>query len=170
MILRRARDLRLRSRRCHRSRVREIAIVVGLRERDLRLRRWHFRDINELNAVNDLVFAMNDTLNSEDAVGSRTPTKAYLDLSVAGDTPRRVVIELASAALPKTTENFRRLCQEKGGEGGLGYESTLVYKIEKTVGLCLGDVVSNDGTGGRCYPSFGTYASPYSFEDEGFLI
>ena len=78
---------------------------------------------------------MNDTLNSEDAVGSRTPTKAYLDLSVAGDTPRRVVIELASAALPKTTENFRQLCQLKGGEGGLGYESTLVYKIEKTVGL-----------------------------------
>ncbi len=133
--------------------------------------RWHFRDVNELDAVNDLVFDMNETLKSEDYVGgSIIPTEAYLDLSVAGDTPRRVTIELASAALPKTTENFRLLCQEKAEETGLGYESTLVYKIEKTVGLCMGDVVSNDGTAGRCHPTFGTYASPYSFEDEGFLI
>ena len=134
--------------------------------------RWHFRNVDELNDVNDLVFRMNETLknNNDDVV---VPTEAYLDLSVAGDTPRRVTIELASAALPKTTENFRLLCQARKGEKeeqGIGYESTLVYKIEKTVGLCLGDVVSNDGTGGRCHPKFGTYASPYSFEDEGFLI
>ena len=130
--------------------------------------RWHFRNVDELNEVNDLVFGMNESLDVS------IPTEAYLDLSVAGDsnytTPRRVIIELASAALPKTTENFRLLCQEKGENGGLGYESTLVYKIEKTVGLCMGDVVSNDGTGGRCHPTLGTYASPYAFEDEGFLI
>lgn len=132
--------------------------------------RWHFRDVNELNAVNDLVFQMNESLNAkEDTTTISIPTEAYLDLSVDNNPPRRVTIELASAALPKTTENFRLLCQEKG-DTGIGYESTLVYKIEKTVGLCLGDVVSNDGTGGRCHPAFGTYTTPYSFEDEGFLI
>ena len=143
--------------------------------------RWHKRDVNELNMINDEVFAMNKTLDSD----SNIPTEAYLDISVAGEEPRRVVIELASAALPKTTENFRLLCQEKGSDskeddndegvegdetGSGGYANTSVYKIEKTVGLCMGDIVSDDGSGGRCHPKSGTYLSPYSFKDEGFLI
>ena len=139
--------------------------------------RWHYRDVDELNAINNEVFNMNASLPIGDV---NSKTEAYLDLSVAGASPRRIVIELATAALPKTTENFRLLCQEKGhddgnsdenkGGGAKGYISTLVYKIEKTVGLCLGDVVSNDGTGGRCHPKMGTYTSPYSFNDEGFFI
>jgi cyclophilin family peptidyl-prolyl cis-trans isomerase len=143
--------------------------------------RWHYRDVDELNAINNEVFNMNTSLPATGDVNS-SKTEAYLDLSVAGESPRRIVIELATAALPKTTENFRLLCQEKGDDGNSdenkervvggakGYKSTLVYKIEKTVGLCLGDVVSNDGTGGRCHPKMGTYTSPYSFNDEGFLI
>lgn len=126
--------------------------------------RWHFRDTDELNAVNDEVFAMNESLNEDDNV----PTEAYFDISVAGEAPRRVTIELASAALPKTVENFRLLCQEKGDEGG--YESTFVHKIEKTVGLCMGDVVDKDGASGRCHPKIGTPASPFAFEDEGFFV
>ena len=135
--------------------------------------RWHFRDVDELNAVNDDVFAMNNTFDTSNA----TDNFAYLDISVGGEEARRVVIELASAALPKTTENFKLLCKEKGsanneedGDSIGGYESTMVYKIEKTVGLCMGDIVSNDGTGGRCHPKCGTYMQPYSFEDEGHLI
>ena len=105
---------------------------------------------------------MNETLDKD------IPTEAYLDISVAGEDPRRVTIELASAALPKTTENFRLLCQETPEEGG--YESTNVYKIEKTVGLCMGDTIANDGTGGRCHPNIGTPNTPFSFGDEGFLV
>jgi len=132
--------------------------------------RWHFRNVDELNAVNDDVFAMNNSTSKED------DNLAYLDISVGGEEARRVVIELASAALPKTTENFKLLCKEKGTANNEdediigGYESTMVYKIEKTVGLCMGDIVSNDGTGGRCHPNSGTYMQPYSFEDEGHLI
>ena len=134
--------------------------------------RWHFRNVDELNAVNDDVFAMNDSSTSKE-----DDNLAYLDISVGGEESRRVVIELASAALPKTTENFKLLCKEKGSSANKedediigGYESTMVYKIEKTVGLCMGDIVSNDGTGGRCHPKSGTYMQPYSFEDEGHLI
>lgn len=123
--------------------------------------RWHYRNNEELNQVNDDVFA----INRKDA-NSDNNNEAYLDISVGGEEARRVVIELASAALPKTTENFRLLCQEKEN----GYESTSLYKIEKTVGLCLGDVISNDGTGGRCHPNVGTSGSPFAFEDEGFLV
>eukprot|EP00569_Conticribra_weissflogii_P007802 CAMPEP_0171341072 /NCGR_PEP_ID=MMETSP0878-20121228/8943_1 /TAXON_ID=67004 /ORGANISM="Thalassiosira weissflogii, Strain CCMP1336" /LENGTH=278 /DNA_ID=CAMNT_0011843199 /DNA_START=19 /DNA_END=855 /DNA_ORIENTATION=- len=140
--------------------------------------RWHYRDVEELKAINDEVFGMNQLLMAK-GDSEKVPTEAYLDLSVAGEEPRRVVIELAAAALPKTTENFRLLCQEKPGassENGeevvpfVGYASTNVYKIEKTVGLCLGDVVTNNGSGGRCHPALGTPTSPYSFRDEGHFI
>lgn len=123
--------------------------------------RWHYRNNEELNQLNDQIFAMNN--NAADSIGSN---EAYLDISVGGEEARRVVIELASAALPKTTENFRLLCQEKEN----GYESTSIFKIEKTVGLCLGDIVSNDGTSGKCHPSIATSDSPFSFKDEGFLV
>jgi peptidyl-prolyl isomerase H (cyclophilin H) len=146
--------------------------------------RYHYRDLDELSSINDAVFAMNDAPSSSSSslsttttttvVGTggtttTTTTEAYLDLSVGNEPPRRVIIELASAALPRTTENFRLLCRERGGRG-TGYANTSVYKIEKTVGLCLGDLVNDDGSGGRCHPSMGTYGSPFSFEDEGFLV
>jgi cyclophilin family peptidyl-prolyl cis-trans isomerase len=122
--------------------------------------RWHYRDVDELNSLNDRVFAMNEKLDKKE-------TEAYLDLSVGGEEPRRVVIELAAAVLPKTTSNFRKLCQE-GEEGG--YKSTSVYKIEKTVGLCLGDVIYNNGSSGRCHPDLASPLTPFSFEDEGFYL
>ncbi|KAL3783289.1 hypothetical protein HJC23_007958 [Cyclotella cryptica] len=124
--------------------------------------RWHYRDVEELNRINDKVFAMNERLSGAE----RVATEAYLDFSVGGEESQRVVIELAAAALPKTTENFRLLCQENEG----GYKSTSVYKIEKTVGLCMGDTLYNNGMSGRCHPSLGTLASPFAFEDEGFFV
>lgn len=124
--------------------------------------RWHFRELDELNALNDRVFSMNDSLEKN------SPAEAYLELSAGGNAPRRVVIELASAALPRTCENFQLLCEEDEGKGG--YTSTLAFKIEKTVGICFGDVVSNDGSCGRCHPKIGTYQTPFSFEDEAFLV
>mmetsp|Transcript_29085 Transcript_29085/g.45762 ORF Transcript_29085/g.45762 Transcript_29085/m.45762 type:complete len:263 (+) Transcript_29085:28-816(+) len=132
--------------------------------------RWHYRNNEELNRVNDEVFAMNakDGGDGDDSSkNNKNNNEAFLDISVGGEEARRVVIELAAAALPKTVQNFKLLCQEKKDHG---YESTKLYKIEKTVGLCLGDVVSNDGTGGRCHPSVGTDESPFAFEDEGFVV
>ena len=84
--------------------------------------RWHYRDVDELNQINDEVFAMNSQLTAGDDGENKVSTEAYFDLSVGGEESRRVVIELAAAALPKTTENFRLLCQEKEG----GYDSTSV--------------------------------------------
>jgi len=103
---------------------------------------------------------MNESIKGE------IPTAAYLEIALGAEDPRRVVIELASAALPTTTNNFRLLCEEKEA----GYKSTSVYSIEKTVGLCLGDVLFNNGTGGRCHPEIGTSGSPHSFQDEGHVL
>ena len=106
-------------------------------------------------AINDRVFAMNDAHENNEV---------YLDLAVAGKSSHRIVIELASKALPHTAANFKLLCRDKS------YAQSTVYKIEKTVGLCMGDILYNTGQSGRCHPSFSTPASPYSFKDEGYYI
>ena len=36
--------------------------------------------------------------------------KVFLDVTVDGDTPQRIVIGLFGNIVPKTTENFRALC------------------------------------------------------------
>lgn len=115
--------------------------------------RYHYRDADELSSINDRVFAMNPQAD-----------EVYLDLSVGGEPSRRIVIELASALLPRTSSNFRLLCQDGS------YTRSNVYKIEKTVGLCMGDTIYNNGMSGRCHPSLATRGSPYSFQDEGHYI
>jgi len=91
--------------------------------------RWHDRDVDKLNAINDRAFALNDSSKS---------SKTYLDLSVGGAEPGRIVIELASAALPVTCENFVKLCSDGGvvdasdrTAENWGYKGTNVHKIEK---------------------------------------
>lgn len=101
--------------------------------------RWHDRDVDGLNAINDQVFALNASAASNNDI----PTKAYLNLSVGGAEARRVVIELASAALPKTCENFTKLCTsgsvvdaaDRSAENW-GYKGTNVHKIEKVRKTC----------------------------------
>jgi len=96
--------------------------------------RWHDRDVDKLNAINDRAFALNDSSKSN---------KAYLDLSVGGAEPGRIVIELASAALPVTCENFVKLCTDGGivdaadrTAENWGYKGTNVHKIEKVRQQC----------------------------------
>ena len=48
----------------------------------------------------------------------KTPKKVYLDVSIGGKAPQKLVLGLYGAAAPKTVENFRCLCTgEKGGDG-----------------------------------------------------
>jgi cyclophilin family peptidyl-prolyl cis-trans isomerase len=54
-------------------------------------------------------------------------------------------LELATAAMPLTTTNFALL--------GPQYKNTIVHRIEKKVGLCLGDVKMNLGRSGYCHES-----------------
>jgi hypothetical protein len=94
--------------------------------------RWHDRDVAKLGEINDRVFALNASADAD------APTQAYLDVSVGGTESRRIIIELASAALPQTCLNFAKLCEsgevidaaDRTAEGW-GYKGTNVFKIEK---------------------------------------
>lgn len=105
---------------------------------------------------------------------------AYLDIQVGledgqqdKDTNKnkkqRVLIELASTALPNTCANFMALCIN----GKEGYESSKVFKIEPKVGICLGDVTAkNNGENGSCHSSAAVGEMHYSdtFAHESLVL
>lgn len=57
----------------------------------------------------------------------------------------RMVIDIASTVMPKTTQNFIDLLMADTG----GYLGTRLYRIEKNIGLCGGDVLTNTGKTGK---------------------
>ena len=134
--------------------------------------KYHKRDIEKLTSINDQVFGLNNEKNVSLA------SQAYLDLAVEGeeDGPHRVIIELASAALPNTCQNFIDLCQAHENDNNTdneqiadykGYKQSKVFRILPQVGLCLGDTVLNTGKQGKCSPKI----SPTGmFPDEPTVI
>jgi len=44
----------------------------------------------------------------------------FLDVSIGGEAPQRVVLELFASVYPKTAENFRALCTGEKGVGKSG--------------------------------------------------
>jgi len=141
--------------------------------------RYHKRDVEKLASINDKVFSLNETHASKVS----TPTEAYLDFAVEGESgggsPHRVVIELASAALPKTCRNFVDLCETGNDSNGIGngdgqstgYKSSKVFKILPQVGLCLGDTtVMNNGEQGQCSPNVDTSTQTRTFAHEATVL
>ena len=116
--------------------------------------RYHYRDVEARSGINESIFELGST-------------HCFLDIEIEGKdedqskTSSRVVIELASTALPKTCENFLKLCQDGY------YKDTNVYKIEKETGICMGDILGLDGSGGKCHPDI----SPNGFfENETHVL
>lgn len=97
------------------------------------------RNVEELQELNQTVFEF----------GSENH---YINLQVGdSDTVHRLEMELASAALPMTTKNFQLLSDD-----GF-YKDTIVHRIEKKVGLCMGDVNGKEGRSGHCHASLGPF-------------
>jgi len=57
----------------------------------------------------------------------------------------RLLIDVASAIMPETCQNFVDLCSASKD----GYKGSLLYRIERNVGICGGDVLSNTGKTGK---------------------
>lgn len=91
----------------------------------------------------------------------------YLDFAFNNVKAGRVVIELFSDVVPKTTENFRALCT---GEKEIGSQGKLLHfkgsTIHRVISQCMvqgGDIINGDGTGGESI--YGEY-----FPEENFTL
>ena len=94
--------------------------------------------------------------------------RVFLDIEVedVDEVGGRMVFELAADILPKTCENFVKLCTNEGGEaGGLGYKGTRVHHLRRGQYFAGGDV---DGKGGRA-AVFDSGGQRF-FEDESFAV
>jgi len=70
----------------------------------------------------------------------------YLDISVDGQKPHRLDIELFTDICPKTCDNFRALCTS---ERGFGYQGCPFHRVIKDFMCQGGDITEKNGTGGK---------------------
>jgi len=94
--------------------------------------------------------------------------KVFMDIKIEGQPKGRLVIELYSDKVPKTAENFRRLCI---GDAGLAkslrvplhYKGTPFHRIVPGFMCQGGDITRRNGMGGE------SIYGP-QFEDENFKV
>ncbi|KAF4682759.1 cytochrome P450 monooxygenase 9 [Perkinsus olseni] len=93
--------------------------------------------------------------------------KAWMDIKVGTEEPKRVTFALYSDTVPKTADNFLTLCRGDGGkckskpEVDLAYKGSTFHRVIKGFMMQGGDFTNGNGTGGESI-----YGE--KFEDEGF--
>ncbi|KAM8972437.1 peptidyl-prolyl cis-trans isomerase-like [Pelodytes ibericus] len=86
--------------------------------------------------------------------------RVFFTITADGIPLGRVVIELRFDVVPKTAENFLKLCT---GEVGYGYKGCTFHRIIPNFMCQGGDFTNHNGTGGKSI--FGS-----KFEDENFIL
>jgi len=90
--------------------------------------------------------------------------KVFFDISIDDEPSGRIVIALFGETCPVTVQNFASLARGNfRGDNKLSYNNTIVHRIVQDFVIQMGDVVENDGTGGRSI--YGQY-----FADENFYL
>lgn len=95
--------------------------------------------------------------------------KTYFDISIAGKPKGRIVFELYNDIVPKTAENFYKLCEGNSGmakskpDVPLSYKGSIFHRVIKDFMCQFGDFTNFNGTGGESI-----YGE--KFEDENFTL
>jgi len=93
-------------------------------------------------------------------VGAVVNPRAFFDIEIGGEKAGRIVMELRKDAVPKTVENFRKLCT---GEDGFGFQGSAFHRVIPGFMCQGGDFTNGDGTGGKSI-----YGK--NFADENFTL
>ena len=123
----------------------------GLGGRHLQGEYWDAPSEDEWHEWNDSVFKY----------GSQ---HVSLTLEIDGSMQHTLELELATAVLPKTSRNFLLLLEDGS------YNDSKVYRIEKGVGLCMGDTLHMDGKAGKCHESMVIIEGGSTMETEPLVL
>ncbi|CAD6636867.1 HN1_G0028670.mRNA.1.CDS.1 [Saccharomyces cerevisiae] len=98
-----------------------------------------------------------------------TRPKTFFDISIGGKPQGRIVFELYNDIVPKTAENFLKLCEGNAGmaktkpDVPLSYKGSIFHRVIKDFMCQFGDFTNFNGTGGESI-----YGE--KFEDENFTV
>ena len=113
------------------------------------------------------------TAAENDPHAAAVTRRCFLDLSIAGAAPRRVVVGLFGEDVPLTAANFLQLCAGVDVEGKTySYANSTFHRILKDFMIQGGDVTNGDGTGGVSVYGGGAFddeAFPFSHAGAGVL-
>lgn len=94
----------------------------------------------------------------------------FFDITIGGSPKGRIEMELRADVVPKTAENFRRLCTGEKGIGRSGrplhYKGSSFHRVIPGFMCQGGDFTRHNGTGGE--HALGTPGN--SFPDENFEL
>ncbi|CAB9530393.1 PPIases accelerate the folding of proteins (By similarity) [Seminavis robusta] len=90
----------------------------------------------------------NDATGTSTSAEAPEKDKTSFTVDQPSITTERLIMQVASTVMPETCINFIGLIQEAA------YKNTILYRIEREVGICGGDVLTNTGGTGQCWQSF----------------